>query len=62
LVKALQDAKPLVPIDYTSPDPIILAVDTSYIAVGYFLGLSGDLHFTFMAFQLPSSYPLSILV
>ncbi|KNZ76664.1 hypothetical protein J132_09197 [Termitomyces sp. J132] len=36
-MKALQDAKPLVPIDYESPDPVILAVDTSYIAVGYYL-------------------------
>ncbi|KAG6874881.1 hypothetical protein C0992_006095, partial [Termitomyces sp. T32_za158] len=32
LVKALQEAKPLVPIDYTSADPVILVVDTSYIA------------------------------
>ncbi|KNZ76913.1 hypothetical protein J132_10859 [Termitomyces sp. J132] len=28
---------PLVPIDYESPDPVILAVDTSYIAVRYYL-------------------------
>ena len=37
LVKALQDAKPLVPINYMSPDPIILAVDTSYIAISFYL-------------------------
>ncbi|KAG6895735.1 hypothetical protein C0992_012950 [Termitomyces sp. T32_za158] len=37
LVKALQEAKPLVPINYTSADPIILAVDTSYITVGFYL-------------------------
>ena len=37
LVKALHNAQPLVPIDYESNDPVILAVNTSYIAVGFYL-------------------------
>ncbi|GLB43661.1 putative integrase core domain containing protein [Lyophyllum shimeji] len=37
IVHALEEAQPLVPIQYDSPDPVILAVDTSYIAVGFFL-------------------------
>ncbi|KNZ81499.1 hypothetical protein J132_00465 [Termitomyces sp. J132] len=36
-VKALQDTKPLVLIDYESPNPVILVVDTSYISIGYYL-------------------------
>ena len=37
LIKALHNAQPLVPIDYKSNNPIILAVNTSYIAVGFYL-------------------------
>ncbi|KNZ76089.1 hypothetical protein J132_00242 [Termitomyces sp. J132] len=37
LIKALQDAKPLVPIDYELPNPVILVVDMSYIAIGHYL-------------------------
>ena len=37
LVKALHDAKPLIPIDYKSNDPIILVVNMSHIAVGFYL-------------------------
>ena len=37
LVKALHNAQPLVLIDYKSDDPVILAVDTSYIVVGFYL-------------------------
>ena len=37
LIKTLHDAKPLVPINYKSDDPVILAVNTSYIAVGFYL-------------------------
>ena len=37
ILHALEEAQPLVPIDYTSDNPVILAVDTSHIAVGFFL-------------------------
>ena len=37
LKDALLDSPALRPIDYTSESPVILAVDTSYIAVGFFL-------------------------
>ena len=36
-VKALHNAKPLIPIDYKSDNPVILAVNTSYIVVGFYL-------------------------
>ncbi|KNZ75925.1 hypothetical protein J132_00939 [Termitomyces sp. J132] len=36
-MKYCGNTKPLVPLNYELPDPIILAVDTSYIAVGYYL-------------------------
>ena len=35
LKQALLDSPALRPIDYSSPSPVILAVDTSHIAVGY---------------------------
>jgi hypothetical protein len=34
---ALLSAPALRPLDYSSESPVILAVDTSYIAVGFFL-------------------------
>jgi hypothetical protein len=37
LIKAVLESPALRPLDYKSPSPVILAVDTSYIAVGYFL-------------------------
>jgi hypothetical protein len=37
LIKAVLESPALRPLNYESPAPIILAVDTSYIAVGYFL-------------------------
>jgi hypothetical protein len=37
LIKAILKSPALQPLDYESPSPVILAVDTSYIAVGYFL-------------------------
>jgi hypothetical protein len=37
LIKAILESPALRPLDYKSPSPVILAVDTSYIAVGYFL-------------------------
>ncbi|KAG5633727.1 hypothetical protein H0H81_005652, partial [Sphagnurus paluster] len=37
IVNALEVAKPLVPVDYKSDRPVILAVDTSHIAVGFYL-------------------------
>ena len=37
LIKALHNAQPLIPIDYKSDNPVILAVDTLYIAVGFYL-------------------------
>ena len=37
LKQAVLDSPALRPLDYTSPAPVILAVDTSYIAVGYHL-------------------------
>ena len=37
LVKALHNAKPLVPINYKSNNPVILAVNTLYIAVSFYL-------------------------
>src|SRR5580658_1991112 len=37
LVQALIDSPALCPIDYDSPSPVILGVDTSHIAVGYLL-------------------------
>jgi hypothetical protein len=37
LVSALLDSPALKPIDYDSDSPVILAVDTSYIAVGFHL-------------------------
>ncbi|KAG5636591.1 hypothetical protein DXG03_004706, partial [Asterophora parasitica] len=37
IIAALCHAQPLVPINYNSDDLVILAVDTSYIAIGFFL-------------------------
>jgi hypothetical protein len=37
LKKALLESPALRPINYRSPAPVILAVDTSYIAIGFFL-------------------------
>lgn len=37
LKQAVLESPALRPIDYTSPVPVLLAVDTSYIAVGFFL-------------------------
>jgi len=37
LKQALLDSPALRPIDYSSSSPVILAVDTSHIAVGYLL-------------------------
>ncbi|EPQ49947.1 hypothetical protein GLOTRDRAFT_18503, partial [Gloeophyllum trabeum ATCC 11539] len=37
LKQAVLDSLALRPIDYTSESPVILAVDTSYLAVGYYL-------------------------
>ncbi|KAG5633959.1 hypothetical protein H0H81_004190, partial [Sphagnurus paluster] len=37
IVNTLEAAKPLVPVNYQSDRPVILAVDTSHIAVGFYL-------------------------